>query len=230
MIYDSNCLDTENRDTGSTLSVPKYTINNIKFKKNDKIRFSIVVPPIQNITDSNHTITIDTVDYTITNGFYRNIEDVIKAFNTAITTTAITITFDTVTALITISHASTNFVLTAIPLLGFTSNQTGDKTYTSSMGAQLGRNTICFCSNMISLFSQINTSRRKETYHPKNYIISWINNVVNCYSYVQSEWLTVNTDLEFSELVFAFGYTSTSNDIITNIIHNWSVVFEIQRS
>lgn len=229
MSYDSCCLDSENRVTSSTLSVPTFKINPMKFQKGDKIRLNVCAPPIYNIDSTNDSITIDTVAYTITDGFYNGIDDVIKAFNTAIVAKAITIAMNDTTGLITFSHASTNFDLSACSLFGIMTDQTGDKTYTGSQGNNLNKSTLCFCSNLISLFNQLNFNKLKETYHPKNYIFSFLSSSVNSFTYISSEWLTVNNTMIFDEVTFAFGYTGSSPSIYTNIIFNWSVILEIFR-
>jgi len=229
-MLDSNTFDTENRETISTISIPSFKIQPIKFQKGDKIRFNICVPPIYNIDDTNDTINIDTVDYTITQGFYGSINAVIDSFNTSITATGISIAINDTTGLITIAHASTNFDLTACKLLGILTDQTGDHTYTGSEGNRLGRNTLCFCSNMSALFNEINMNRLKETYHPKNYLFSFLNSSVNSYNYISSEWLTVNNNIIFDQLSFAFGITGSSPSILTGIIYNWSVILEISRA
>jgi len=210
--------------------VPVFKVNAIQFLRGDKIKFSIVAPPFYNIDDNNDTITIDTVDYKITQGFYASINSVIDSFNTAITATSITLSINDTTGLITISHASTNFDFSKCLLLGFESDSTGDKTYTATIGNSLGYNTLSFCSNLVSLFPQLNYNKQRETFHPKNYIFSFLNSSVNSYNYISSEWLSVQNNLMFDTFSFGFGYNdSSSPQIITNIIYNWSVIVEIMR-
>lgn len=228
MYHDSNCLDTENRTSSSTLSIPVYNINRIAFSKSDRIKFHIVVPPMYNIDSTNNTITINGTNYSITNGFYEDIVAVITAFNTAIVSTGITIAINNITAIVTITCSSV-FTFNSCPLLGFMSNQSGSTSYTATQATNLNRNTICFCSNLASLFSQINLNKQQESYQPSNFVMAFLNNAINQFNYIDSDWMEVNNPQMFDQVTFYFGLTGSTPSVINSVLYNWSVVLEIRR-
>jgi hypothetical protein len=229
MSCDSLCLDTENRKPDSTLSVPIFKINRFAFMKNDKIKISIAVPPMYNIDNTNNNITIDNTIYTIPNGFYESIDDVISAFNNSISSTGISISINNLTGFITILGGS-NFVLSKTLLFGFTENQFGNYTYIATQGIQLNKNTICISSNLSGLFPQLNLNKQQENNLPKNYLFSFLNSSVNAYNYITSEWMTVGTSIMYDELLFFFGITGNPPAILTDIKFNWSVIIDVQRN
>lgn len=227
---DSIQLDTENRNSDSSISIPVFRIQRMAFLKNDKIKFSVVVPPMYNIDNTNNNIILNNTTYSITNGFYESIDNVISEFNTALSATNISISLNNITGIISISHPTTNFTLTKNNLFGFTSNQSGAITYTATQCPQMNKNTISFCSNLSALFSQLNINKQQEVFHPKNYLFSFLNSAVNSYNYIQSDWMTVSNSIMFDDLVFFFGITGSPPITINDIKFNWSIIVDIQRN
>jgi hypothetical protein len=230
--YESIILDTQNRTTGTSLSLPQWSINAIRFKRNDQFRLSIVCPYFQNINSSNNSITIDTVAYTITSGFYSSIPEAISAFNTAITAKGITISLNQTTGLVTIAHATTAFTLEASTLLGFTAQQTGSASYTATRAPFFAENIIAVCSNLASLFNRINIVNRLQPNHPPNYLFSELYPVNGASNYIIcSEWFTVHNPIEISSIYIAFAHPSSlspSSSYYSTVIHDWTVKFEVK--
>jgi hypothetical protein len=228
-MIDSIELDTENRTNTSTLSIPVFKINRMAFLKNDKIRFSVVVPPFYNIDSSNNSIVLNGTTYSISNGYYNSIDDIISAFNSSIESTGISIELNELTGLITISHPTTNFSMNSNSLFGFTTNKTGNISYTATQGTNQNKNTISFCSNLSSLFTHLNINKQQESFQHKQFVFSFLNSSVGTYNYIMSDWLTVSSNIMFDELNFFFAVTGTPPAIINSIIYNWSVIVEIQK-
>lgn len=230
--YESIILDTQNRNTGTTLSLPTWSINTIRFKRGDSFKLSIVCPYIQNIDSTNHTITINSTPYTIIDGFYESISQVINAFNTAIVATGISITQSKITSLITISHPTTAFTVKSSTFLGFDAQQTGSTSYTAIKAPFFSENILAVCSNLASLFNRINIVNRPQPNHPANYLFSDLYPCNGSTNYIiSSEWFTVHNPVEISNIYVAFAHPSSALPSIsyyTSILHDWVVHLEIK--
>ena len=120
-MYDQITLDTSQRLSTSPLSQPVWNIRTREILKGDKVRVSLAIPPIPSVNTRNYTLTIDSVDYSITAGIYDNSAAIVTAFNTAIALSGVTLALDATTGKVTASAsvAFTLAVTSAGAYLGF---------------------------------------------------------------------------------------------------------------
>ena len=226
-MYDQITLDTSQRLSTSSLSQPVWAIRTREILKGDKVRVSLAIPAVNT---RNYTLTIDSVDYSITAGIYDNSAAIVTAFNTAIALSGVTLALDATTGKVTASTsvAFTLAVTSAGAYLGFTSAKSGSTSYTADEAMFFGRNAVIVVSNLGTLIKRMNTAAQPETFEPQSALVSVLYPVVTSYHYIRTEWLESPTAFTLRDLSFGFVDPRTPTFKET-VLLPWSITIEFLR-
>lgn len=238
-------FDTSQRDVGSTLSDPTWTLNSRTFIKDSRIRVTVTIPPIppvySNATAHNNvfsfTIGVTTYTVTIAVGFYENANEVVEAFNDALAAHAdpvandMELSLDTHTAKVTATHGASDFTIAETsPMLGFvvgagSADSAPALSLTATTVCQVGENSIFVCSNMEALLYHHSAASTRESYIPSEIFLASTLPVVSSYYHARSEWINIVNTTNVASVEFYFVNPSDPTTTVT-VSHPWSVLIE----